>query len=176
MKLLLNKRQMVLSVMLSLTLVAVGAAHFRGEGSVDVVLPVAKGREASASSPVAPASNVTGTINSLNISGLRQNMPGVDQHTGQVFASKSWYVPPPPPPRMPPPPPTAPSLPFTFVGSILSPGSDKPVFFVLRNDKLYEIQVGDMIDSSYRLDEADDRSLIFMYLPMNVKQTLRIPG
>lgn len=175
MKLSLNKRQTVLGVMLSLTLVAVGGAHFRGDGSPDVVLPVARERAASHPAPT-PVVSTAAAVDSLDIAGLRQNQPGVEPRAGQVFASKSWYVPPPPPPRAPPPPPSAPPLPFTFVGSILNPGSDGPKFFVYKNDKLYQVEVGDVIEGAYRLDEADDHGLTFIYLPMNVKQTLRIPG
>jgi hypothetical protein len=92
MKLSLNKRQMTLGSLLSLTLVAVVVAYFHDEDSPEVVQPVAKGREASVLT--APVAIPAGMVDSLNITGLRQNMLGVDQHAGQVFASKSWYVPP----------------------------------------------------------------------------------
>jgi len=170
-----NKRHLILGGLLSLTLVAVAGTHLRSDNSLDLVKPAVKG-----SSPSAPTANTTQTsVDSLDITGLRQKKPGVDKNTGKTFVGKSWYVPPPPPPAakaLPPPPPTAPPLPFTYVGSIMPPEGGRLRYFVLRNDNLYEIQVGDVLENTYRLEEATEHTLIFIYQPMNVKQTLRIPG
>jgi len=171
MKLSLNKRQMTLGIMLSLTLVAVVVAYFHGESSPEVVQPVAKGREASVLT--VPVAIPAGMADSLNITGLRQNMLGVDQHAGQVFASKSWYVPPPPPPRAPPPPPTAPPLPFAYMGRFQE-GGDSPVIFLTRGELLYSVHVGEVIDETYRIEQLTPNEVIFIYLPMDKRQVLRI--
>ncbi len=95
---------------------------------------------------------------------------------GNVFASKSWYVPPPPPPPPPvkvvPPPPTAPPLPFTYLGRYQDAG--KPVFFLVKGDRVLTVKEGDIIEGNYRVDGIAGSTLGLTYLPLNIKQTLDI--
>lgn len=95
-----------------------------------------------------------------------------------LFARHSWYVappapPPPPPPAPPPPPPepTAPPLPYTFVGSY-APAGDRPVFFLARGDRVIDAHVGDRLDGVYQFESAVDGQLVFVYLPLNTRQSL----
>jgi hypothetical protein len=95
-------------------------------------------------------------------------------HAAALFAQHSWYVLPPAPPPAPPPPPplpTAPPLPYTFVGS-LAPGGDPPVFFLAHGDRVIDARVGDRLDGVYQLESAADGQLVFVYLPLNVRQSL----
>jgi hypothetical protein len=98
-------------------------------------------------------------------------------HAPALFAQRSWYVappprpPPPPPPAPPPPEPTAPPLPFAFVGS-LTPTGAQPVFFLARGDRVVDAHVGDRLDGVYQLESAAGGQLVFVYLPLNVRQTL----
>jgi hypothetical protein len=94
-----------------------------------------------------------------------------------LFAGKSWYVPPPPPPApkpVPPPPPTAPPLPFTYLGRYQE--ADKPVFFLVRANRILTVSVGDVIDNTYRIDSVAGVKLTLTYLPLNIKQFLDIGG
>lgn len=97
------------------------------------------------------------------------------------FAAHSWYVPPPPrrppppPPPPPPPEPTAPPFPYTFVGRF-APGGDAPVFFLARGDRVIRVRVGDRIDGVYQLESAAPGQLVFVYLPLNVRQLLNAGG
>jgi len=91
-----------------------------------------------------------------------------------VFASKSWYVPPPPPP---PPPvvvapvvPTAPPLPFTYLGQYADAG--KPIFLLVKGDRILTVKEGEVIDGNYRVDGIAGSKLGLTYLPLNIKQTL----
>ncbi|HSB20154.1 MAG TPA: hypothetical protein VLD85_09120, partial [Anaeromyxobacteraceae bacterium] len=95
-------------------------------------------------------------------------------HAAALFARHSWYVPPPPKPPPPPPPPPeprAPPLPYTFVGSF-APAGDPPVFFLKRGDRVIDAHVGDRLDGVYQLESAAGGQLVFVYLPLNVRQAL----
>jgi Tfp pilus assembly protein PilO len=93
-----------------------------------------------------------------------------------LFAQHSWYVLPPPAPPAPPPPPlvpTAPPFPYTFMGSF-SPEGHPQVFFLARGDRVIDAHVGDRIDGVYQFESAAGGQLVFVYLPLDVRQTLAI--
>jgi hypothetical protein len=95
-------------------------------------------------------------------------------HAAALFAQHSWYVAPPPAPPAPPPPPpepTAPPLPYAFVGSY-TPGGDPPVFFLARGDRVIDAHVGDRLEGVYQLESAAAGQLVFVYLPLNIRQNL----
>jgi hypothetical protein len=71
----------------------------------------------------------------------------------------------------PPPAPTAPPLPFAYMGSYVADGG-APVYFVTRNDRIYDLKVGDTIEGSYSFDGPKGDRLVFTYKPLNVQQTL----
>ena len=91
-----------------------------------------------------------------------------------LFAPHSWYVPPPPPPPAAPPPPaepTAPPFPYTFIGSF-TPEGHPPVFFLSQGDRVIDARVGDQLDGVYRFESAAGGQLVFVYLPLNIRQIL----
>jgi hypothetical protein len=98
-----------------------------------------------------------------------------------LFAQHSWLVLPPlprlppPPPPPPPPEPTAPPLPYNLVGSF-APQGDPPVFFLAHGDRMIDARVGDRLDGVYQLESAAGGQLVFVYLPLNVRQNLSAGG
>ena len=95
-------------------------------------------------------------------------------HATALFAQHSWYVmPPAPPPAAPPPPPepTAPPLPYTFIGSF-APEGNPPVFFLSSGDRVIDAHVGDQLDGVYQLESAAGSQLVFVYLPLKIRQIL----
>jgi hypothetical protein len=93
-----------------------------------------------------------------------------------LFHTQSWYVAPPAPPPAPvvvvkPPPPTAPPLPFTVMGSYAHPG-DATVYFLTREDRVFDVHIGDTIDNIYSVDGAANGQLQFTYKPLNIQQSL----
>jgi hypothetical protein len=94
-----------------------------------------------------------------------------------LFASHSWYVAPPaPPPREAAPVvPTAPPLPYTYLGSYARTG-EKPVFFLVSNDRVYNVHVGDVLEKVYSIDTAENGQLQMTYLPLGIKQSLQVGG
>ena len=95
-------------------------------------------------------------------------------HAAALFAAHSWYVaPPPPPPAVPPPPPPpeAPPFPYTFVGSY-APAGEQPVYFLARADRVIDAHVGDRLDGVYVFESAGVGTLVFNYLPLNIRQSV----
>ncbi|MEN6587981.1 MAG: hypothetical protein ABFE02_18230 [Sulfuricella sp.] len=96
-----------------------------------------------------------------------------DENIGNVFGATSWYVPPPPPPPpppQPPPKPTAPPMPFTYLG--LYQENSGRVIMLLKGDRLYTVAVGDVIESTYRVDRVEHGMVEMTYLPLNIKQSI----
>jgi hypothetical protein len=101
---------------------------------------------------------------------------------GSLFAAHSWYVPPPPPPPAPvvtapvvPAKPVAPPLPFTYMGSY-TPSGSPAVFFLTNGEKVYDVHLGDTIDSNYTVDAFNNGQLVFTYKPLNQQQQLSTGG
>ncbi|MBI4695292.1 MAG: hypothetical protein HY749_14840 [Gammaproteobacteria bacterium] len=98
-----------------------------------------------------------------------------------LFAAHTWHVEPPPLPPQPavvaapppPPPPSAPPLPFTFMGSYLRKG-EGVIYFLSRDDRVYDVHAGEAIDDTYRLDGVKDGKLLFTYRPLRQQQALPI--
>ncbi len=93
-----------------------------------------------------------------------------------LFHTQSWYVAPPAPPPAPvvvvkPPPPTAPPLPFTVMGRYAHPG-DRTVYFLTRDDRVFDVHIGDTIDNIYSVDGTANGQLLLTYKPLNIQQSL----
>jgi len=98
-------------------------------------------------------------------------------HATALFAQHSWTVLPPqprlppPPPPPPPPDPTAPPFPYAYVGSF-APEGEPSVFFLTRGDHVVDARVGDRLDGVYQLESAASGQLVFVYLPLNIRQNI----
>ncbi|SIR55700.1 hypothetical protein SAMN05421829_12018 [Aromatoleum tolulyticum] len=97
----------------------------------------------------------------------------------ELFTAHSWYVPPPPPPPPPPAPPpppppapTAPPIPYEYLGK-LADGHSVRVFLV-RGERPYTVIEGDVLDGSYKVKSITDTTMTFVYLPLNITQTLPV--
>lgn len=93
--------------------------------------------------------------------------------TKNAFMVQTWE---PPLPKVkkqivqPPPPPVAPPIPFTYVGKVEE--ENKIEYFVLQQNKLINLKVGEVVQGKWRLDNEDAKYLNWTYLPMNLTQTL----
>jgi hypothetical protein len=98
---------------------------------------------------------------------------------GALFAAHSWYVAPPPPPPPPvvesapvePPKPTAPPLPYQYIGSY-TPEGQKPVLFLSKGDRVFDVHVGDILENTYSVDGFDKSAILLTYKPLNIQQQL----
>ncbi len=68
--------------------------------------------------------------------------------------------------------PRAPALPFEYVG-MLQEGNVAKVF-LLKNQALHIVKEGEKIEGKYQLKSVSDSQLRFIYLPLNITQTLSI--
>ena len=95
--------------------------------------------------------------------------------SGALFAAKSWYTPPPPPPPAPVVEvvPTAPPLPFAFLGSYTD-ANNETVYFLSRDDRVYDLKAGDAIDSIYSVVGVENGQLVIHYKPLDTRQLLPI--
>jgi hypothetical protein len=95
---------------------------------------------------------------------------------GELFAPRSWYSPPPPPPPPAPAPeaaPVAPPLPYTVLGSYTD-SDNTTIYFVAREDRVYDVKPGDVLDQTYNVEAVENGQLVFVYKPLNVRQYLPI--
>ena len=98
---------------------------------------------------------------------------------GALFATHSWYVAPPPPPPPPPPSaaslappvPTAPPLPYQYIGSY-TPEGQKPVLFLSKGDRVFDVHVGDTLEDTYSVDGFNKSQILLTYKPLNIQQQL----
>jgi hypothetical protein len=95
-----------------------------------------------------------------------------------LFAGHSWYTPPPPAPaqvrtqpvqRVP----TAPPLPFSYLGRFEQHGA-ATLYYLVKDDRVYDVKIGDVIDDIYRVDSVINGQLMFTYLPLSSSQGLRL--
>ena len=70
------------------------------------------------------------------------------------------------------PPPSAPPLPFTYMGKLMS-GGDLAVFLV-QGERNLVVHEGDTIDSLYRVERIAEGDITLLFLPLNQRQTIVI--
>jgi hypothetical protein len=98
---------------------------------------------------------------------------GTSPGRAALFAPHSWFKvapAPPPPPPPPPAPPTAPPVPYAYVGTYTTGGA--AVFYLSRGDKMLQARQGDVLEGVYRFEGLSGGQLAFVYLPLNIRQTL----
>lgn len=97
------------------------------------------------------------------------------QRIKDIFAPKSWVVKPKVVARntqpAPPPAPTAPPLPFTYMGK-LDQGADGVQVFLMQNDKVLTVRVGDKVNRQWRLDHESESMLTFTFMPLEQQAQL----
>ncbi|HEX4596169.1 MAG TPA: hypothetical protein VH278_00125 [Burkholderiaceae bacterium] len=176
-------------------LAAAGAAtfavayHFSGSGSDGVVESVARTGSAAASTGVAipgagptPAEAAPSAAAVPGAPSLPTRSRITEGASKDPFAARGWLPPPPPPPPPlaeapppPPPPPTAPPVPFRFVG-LLEEKSAKPAAFIAKGDALFVVHVGDVVESTYRIESFNSAQVVVTYLPLQQRQTIEANG
>jgi hypothetical protein len=162
-----------------------------GALAVTIVLSAASGKEwQSADEPVMPAKRAASAVANdsarsqpqLDLRRLNQTDAAANAEisSDHAFRAMSWYVPPPPPPPrppprpMPPPLPTAPPMPFSFLGRYED--EETRVILLVRNERIYTVSEGEVIDNTYRVERLAGGQLELIYLPLNIKQTINTGG
>jgi hypothetical protein len=171
-------------------LTAAGAAtfavafHFSGSGGDGVVESVAHNKDAPASALAATTASAEtpSTATAPGAPSLPTRSRITESASKDPFAARGWLPPPaaPPPPAAeapaaPPPPPTAPPVPFRFVG-LLEEKSAKPAAFIAKGDALYVVHVGDVVESTYRVESFNSAQVVVTYLPLQQRQAIEGTG
>ena len=161
----MNARQRWIALALAATLVAVFWPDREEPGEV-----VQSARRAAAPARVVTPLVVDATPHPAPAP--RERLVGMQAN---LFPTQTW-VPPPPPAKptipSPPPPPQPPPLPFTYLGRWVDGG--KQTLFLLRGEEPIPIQLGQVLFASWRVDEITDRTVVFTYLPLDMKSILGI--
>lgn len=97
----------------------------------------------------------------------------IDNKPNDVFKVHSWVVVPPVRklPPAPPPPPKAPPAPFTYAGKLENSPKGTQIFLI-ENNKLLSVVMGEKINAQWRLDSDDISSIRLTFLPLDLKQVL----
>jgi hypothetical protein len=53
-----------------------------------------------------------------------------------------------------------------------APDGAAPVFFLTRADRVYDVRIGDTLDSTYSVDGFNGGRLLLTYKPLNIQQQL----
>jgi hypothetical protein len=109
-------------------------------------------------------------------------LPERPAHAGvqeNLFAGHQWYRPPPPRPtsqRVVAPvrrEPTAPTMPYELLG-VYEQAGNEPLYLLVRNDRIYEVSIGDTLEDTYSVDGVSNGQLMLTYLPLKTSQGIRL--
>ena len=133
--------------------------------ALDVVAPVARSSEASSSAkPAPPAAAVLPAL------GERLERPRAAKEVENLFGATSWIPPAPKVVPIVPPPPTAPPFPYASAGSLADKDGAMVVF--MKQNQHFIVRRGDVLESTYRIDEIQPRSVVVTYLPLGLQQVV----
>lgn len=175
-----GKRKLVLGVLLCATLAATIWVN-QNDDAMPEVVTLARLEMSTNSNDSSPTS---GPIPELNLKTLQSRKEVKEAESdieinGSLFAVKSWIPPSPAPAQLQPtqavitpPVPTAPALPFTYMGKMEDNG--QMTVYLVSGEQAYSVSVGDTIDESYKIENIEAGQVVFTYLPMSIKQTLKI--
>ncbi len=163
-----TKRWSLILTLLAITLIAVA----RVSGDAAVV------RESPATARLLAVDRASSPAN-----GARNAVAPADLRVANVAAramsgdlDELFVVPPKPAPALPKAlraePPKAPPLPLRLLGRMSEDGAK--VLFLTWNDQHWVVRVGDVIDGTYRLESIARGEAKFVYLPLNIKQSLPV--
>lgn len=68
----------------------------------------------------------------------------------------------------------APTLPFRYIGRLVQNGTTEVL--LMRGERLYSIAAGGKAGDDYVVERIGDSSVVFTYVPLNLKQNLDLPG
>lgn len=159
-----RQRRWFLGAALALTLAAVAATEGKDESDSAVVQPDAVKTRHPQQRRNADI-ELTGKVTLAKLN--RQPLP---EDVKDMFAGKSWYV---APPSVNSAKPSAPPVPYVYIGKLAEQG-EKAVILLTKQDRSYAVREGDVLDNIYRVDEVRAPLMTLTYLPLNIKQTIRI--
>ena len=165
----LPRRWLVLYGALFATVAAAVWPRADDGAALEVVAPVARSSEA------APGGKpVTAVAAALPELGERLERPRADKEVENLFGPTSWIPPAPKVAPVMPEPPTAPPFPYASAGSLAD--KDGPMVVFMKQNQHFIVRRGDVLESTYRIDEIQPRSVTVTYLPLNLQQVVPLGG
>lgn len=114
----------------------------------------------------APGAVSAGREANLDLTRLNRKKPSAG--SVDLFSSRSVY---PASPRQPQPAaPATPPLPFRFMGRLVD--GDSVTLFLAIGNQDYSVNLNDVLNDTYRLDQINADNAVFTYLPLDTRQTL----
>lgn len=71
-------------------------------------------------------------------------------------------------------PPSAPPLPFRYIAKIID--GDRTAVFLMNGEDHYNVQPGQVIDKTYKVERVTETAVTFTYLPLGTRQVLPVPA
>jgi hypothetical protein len=68
----------------------------------------------------------------------------------------------------------APPLPFRYIAKIID--GDHTAVFLMNGDDHYNVQPGQVIDKTYKVERITETAVTFTYLPLGTRQVLPVPA
>lgn len=158
-----RQRWVILGGLLASAVAAAALTEFRDAGE-DIVAPA---RTTARSGQVAATAPVPGTLPQVRLEKMKSRSPGemtLDPFSGKPPSAKGRHTATQARRAV------APAMPFVYAGRFLS-GADTAAFLMV-GDRNLVVREGDTVDSAYRVEHIDDRSITLNYLPLDERQTI----
>ena len=143
-----------------------------------VSVPVPKGKAGNRTGASVADAARTGAAPDKNGTAIDAHLPTrepLGASRQDIFAARSWVPPPPPPgPPQPLPPPVPPANPFRFAGRVVQDGQTQ--VFLSKGDLTVPIKAGEVLDTTYRIEEITPSRIVMTYLPLAHRDVLLIDG
>ena len=163
----LNRRQLVIGVLLCTTLAATAwVSQGDGPDTSSVVPPAA-----SSAGPRTPVRREAASAHAL-LSLDKPARRASDEPGQNAFVNRTWFTPPPPVKELAPAAPSAPLLPFTYMGKMQEGDKGPLTVYLVQGERAYNVKKGDVIDDTYRIESIDAERIVLKYLPLAINQTL----
>lgn len=150
--------------------------------SAPVVQPAARHTAAASNAPAATGATRAAARTRDGALTVLRIAPRRDEPDGPADADRLWLLPqpetPPAPPVVaapppPPPPPTAPPLPYQLLGRYAEEGR-MGVMMIGPDGGIVVAHVGEKLGNDYRIESITGNTMVVIYLPMKLAQTLDI--
>lgn len=177
----IDARTRKIAVFGSLALTLVAVRWVDGEPELQRVNAAARGAPAAEATPEQARTHAPRQDTAVALDLSRARRGASPPKANDAFGARTWN----PPPKkltpkeiaaqrevedLPPPPPQAPPLPFTYLGMLGD--EDETTVFLVQQETSYAVKKGDVINGTYRVEEAEAGRVVLTYLPLDQRQTL----
>jgi hypothetical protein len=169
----MGARQRWIALIFLLMLALTAAAWVRDSDKESAAAVVEAPARSASAQPAAQPAKAAGERVALE----KLRAHALDANNADPFAARSWRKAvlkraPGPEAVVAPPAPTAPPLPYTYMGKLIS--EEDNAVFLTQGERSLVVHEGDVIDSMYRVDRFADSAVTLTHLPTGIQQTLVI--